>query len=48
MHMGSLVASLTVHVLLMKLNLAFADYAILFHVGIRCIETLVVMHLVDH
>ena len=47
MHIGSLIASLSLHCLLMKINVAFAEYTILFIVGVRCIETFLVMHLID-
>ena len=46
-HLGSLTASLLLAWLVSKLKLCLIDYAFAIIVGVRCIETFLVLHLIE-
>ena len=47
LHFGSLLGSMLLALLLIKLKLKFADYAMFFILAVRCMETFLVFYLID-
>ena len=47
MHFGSLMGAILLALLLIKLKLKFADYAMFFILVVRCMETYLVFYLID-
>ena len=47
MHFGSLLGSMLIALLAMKLKLKLADYVMFFILAVRCMETFLVFHLID-
>ena len=47
MHSGSISVSLIIVCLLIKLKLSLVDYALVCFIGVRCMETFLVLHLIE-